>query len=158
MPRPRPLENRLGQVEGRHNAAAIEEGAAGVRQRRLWRAEAALGEIIREALVRAGVDAAAAGRLALADDAAAALAALPDTARLRQADAGTAANGYDRARADLFAPKLSAMIQRFAGGALLDFADASFAELFAWALAQNAGPNPSAPPGRAGAGERVGDA
>jgi hypothetical protein len=161
MPRPRPLENRLGQVEGRHNAAAIEEGAAGVRQRRLWRAEAALGEIIREALVRAGVDAAAAGRLALADDAAAALAALPDTARLRQADAGdpaASANGYDRARADMFAPKLSAMIQRFAGGAPLDFADASFAELLAWALARNAGESPSPPPGRAGAGERVGDA
>ena len=118
--RPRPLENRLGQVEGRRGAVAIEEGAAGVRQRRLLRAEAALGEIIREALARADADAAAASRLALADDAAAALAAIPDTARLRHADADDAAasaNGYDRARADMFAPKIIAMIHRFAGGA-----------------------------------------
>ena len=162
MPRPRPLENRLGQVEGHRGAAAIEDGAAGIRQRRRLRAETALGEIIRNALARAGADADSAPRLALADTAAAALAALPDTARLRQADAGGAAsaNGYDRARADMFAPKLSAMIHRFAGGAPLDFADASFAELLAWSLAQNAGQNPSAAAGRtgAGAGERVDDA
>jgi hypothetical protein len=154
MPRPRPLENRLGQVEGQRSAAAIEEGAAGVRERRLLRAEAAFGEIIRKALVGAGVNAAAAARLALADNAAAALAAIPDTPRLRHNDAGdaaAAANGYDRARADVFAPKIIAMIQRFAGGARLDFADASFAELLAWALAQNAGESPSAPPGRTGA-------
>ena len=161
MPRPRPLENRLGQVEGRRGAAAIEEGAAGVRQRRLLRAEAALGEIIRAALMRAGADAAAASRLALADDAAAALAALPDTAQLQHTDAGDAAavaNGYDRAQADMFAPKLIAMTQHFAGGARLDFADASFAELLAWSLAQKAGESPSPPPDRTGAGERVGDA
>ncbi len=161
MPRPRPLENRLGQVEGHRNAAAIEDGAARVRQRRLLRAEAALGEIIRNALARAGADAAAASRLALADDAAAALVAIPDTAQLRHSDAGdaaVAANGYDRARSDMFAPKLIAMTQHFAGGARLDFADASFAELLAWSLAQNAGESPSAPSGRTGAGERVGDA
>ena len=160
MPRPRPLETRLGQVEGHRGAVTIEDGAAGIRERRRLRAEAALGEIIRKALVRAGADAAAAPRLALADDAAAALAAIPDTARLRQADAGdpaASANGYDRARADMFAPKLIAMIHRFAGGARLDFADASFAELLAWSLAQNAGESPSAAPGRTGAAadERV---
>jgi hypothetical protein len=57
----------------------------------------------------------------------------------------------------MFAPKLIAMIQRFAGGARLDFADASFAELLAWSLAQNTGQSPSAPSGRTGAeaGERV---
>ena len=160
MPRPRPLENRLGQVEGRRGAVAIEEGTAGVRQRRLLRAEAALGEIIRAALMRAGADEAAASRLALADDAAAALAALPDTARLRHSDArdAAAANGYDRARADMFAPKLIAMTRRYAGGVPLDFADASFAELLAWSLAQKAGESPSPPPDRTGAGERVGDA
>jgi hypothetical protein len=158
MPRPRPLENRLGQVEGQRSAATLEQGVAGIRERRLLRAEAALGEIIREALARAGVDAAGASRLALADDAAAVLAAIPDTAQLRHADAGdAAANGYDRARADMFAPKLIAMTRRYAGGARLDFADASFAELLAWSLAQNAAENPSAAPGRTGAaaGERV---
>ena len=160
MPRPRPLENRLDQVERRRGAAAIEEGAAGVRQRRMLRAEAALGEIIRNALARAGADTSAASRLALADDAAAALGAIPDTAQLQHTDAGdaaAAANGYDRARADTLASKLIAMTQYFAGGARLDFADASFAELLAWSLAQKAAESPSAAPGRTGAaaGERV---
>jgi hypothetical protein len=163
MPRPRPLESRLGQVEGRRSAGAIEQASAGVQQRRLLRAEAALGEIIRETLTRAGVDAADATRLALADDAAATLAAIPDTARLRHADADDAAaqaDPNDRARADAFAAKITAMTQRFAEGMPLDFANASFAELLAWSLAQKAGENPSVPPERTGAegGERLGDA
>jgi hypothetical protein len=60
----------------------------------------------------------------------------------------------------MFAPKIVAMTRRFAGGVQLDFADASFAELLAWSLAQKAGERPSTPPGRTGvgAGERVGDA
>jgi hypothetical protein len=160
---PRSLEDRLDQVEERRSAAAIEQRAAEVRQRRLLHAKAALGAIIREALTRAGVDAAAATRLALADDAAAALAAIPDTQQLRDADADNAAgpaNPNDRARADDFAPKIIAMTRRFADGARLDFGGASFAELLAWSLAQTAGESPSVPPERTGAaaGERVGDA
>ena len=92
-----------------------------------------MGEIIREALAQAGVDAADATRLALADDAAAALAEIPDTQQLRQADADDAAattNPNDRVRADMFAPKIIAMTRRFADGVRLDFASASFAELF----------------------------
>jgi hypothetical protein len=163
MPRPRPLESRLDRVEGRRSAADDEQSAAAAWQRRLLRAEAALGEIIRAALARAGVDAADVTRLALADDAAATLAAIPDTARLRQADAEDAAaqaDPNDRARADVFTAKITAMTQRFAGGMPLDFANASFAELLAWSLAQKAGENPSVPPERTGAegGERVGDA
>lgn len=162
MPRPRPLENRLDRVEGRRSAAADEQSAAAARQRRLLRAEAALGEIIRAALTRAGVDAADAARLALADDAAATLAAIPDTQQLRHADADDAAvpaNPNDRARADDFAPKIIAMTRRFAGGMPLDFANASFAELLAWSLAQKTGESPSVPPDPTGAaaGERVGE-
>ena len=146
MPRPRPLEKRLEQVEGRRSSAARTQSAAATRQRRLLRAEAALGEIIREALVRAGVDAADAARLALSDEAAAALAAIPDTRQLQRADAAVQASPNDRVRADAFAPKIIAMTQRFAGGAPLDFADASFAQLLAWSFAQKAGENPSVVP------------
>jgi hypothetical protein len=160
---PRPLESRLDRVEGRRSAADDEQSAAAARQRRLLQAEAALGEIIREALTRAGIDAADATRLALADDAAATLAAIPDTARLRHADADDAAaqaDPNDRARADVFTAKITAMTRRFADGARLDFGGASFAELLAWSLAQKAGESPSVPPERTGAAaeERVGDA
>ena len=79
--------------------------AAAVRQRRLLRAEAALGEIIRGALNRAGVDAADAARLALSDEAAAALAAIPDTAQLRNDDAMAPTSLSDRVRAGAFAPE-----------------------------------------------------
>ena len=81
------LDNRLEQVEDRRGSAARAESAAAVRQRRLLRTEAALGEIIRETLNRAGVNTADAPRLALSDEAAAALAAIPDTAQLRDGDA-----------------------------------------------------------------------
>jgi hypothetical protein len=146
MPRPRPLEKRLEQVEDRRGSAARTQNAAAVRHRRLLRTEAALGEIIRGALNRAGVDAADAPRLALSDEAAAALAAIPDTAQLRDDDAMAAASPSDRVRAGTFAPKIIAMTERFAGGAPLDFADASFAQLLAWSFAQKAAENPSVIP------------
>ena len=138
---PRPLEGRLGRVEGRRMAAATEGGAAATRRRRVWRAEAAMGGVIREALARAGVDAAAAGRLALADAAAAALAAIPDTPALQHADdnGAIAASSCDRVLAEAFAPKITAMTKRLAGAPAPDFANASFAELLAWSLAQPAG-------------------
>ncbi len=156
---PRPLEKRLGQVEGRRGATADAQSAAAARQRRLLRAEAALGEIIRKAMARAGVDAADAARLALADDAATALAAIPDTQQLWNADAAVQASPTDRTRAAAFAPKINAMTRRFADGARLDFAGASFAELLAWSLAQNPERSPSAPPDSTGAtaGEGVGE-
>ena len=53
----------------------------------------------------------------------------------------------DRVRAAAFAPKIIAMTERFAGGAPLDFADASFAQLLAWSFAQKAEQNPSVIPG-----------
>jgi hypothetical protein len=71
-------------VEGRRTAGAAEQASATIRNRRIWRAKAAMGSVIRNALARAGVDAA----------------------------------------------------QGFAGAPPPDFANALFAELFAWALAQ----------------------
>jgi hypothetical protein len=139
---PRPLDTRLDRVEGKRVAVAAELGSAATRRRRLWRAEAAIGQVIRDALARAGVDAAGATRLCLADQAAAFLAALPDTPQLRRANGNAAAAAAvadgDRALGDAFAPKILAMIRGFASQPPPDFANASFAELFAWSLAQPA--------------------
>jgi hypothetical protein len=121
-------------------AAATERGSGAISRRRIWRAEVAMGAVIRNALARAGVDAAGATRLCLADEAAAALVAIPDTAELERADGSSAAalNTNDRAPVDALAPKILAQARGFADGQPPDFAKASFAELFAWSLAQPA--------------------
>jgi hypothetical protein len=98
-----------------------------------------MGEVIRSALARAGVDPAQATSLGLADDAEAALLALSDTPELQHSDrdsAAAAAVVQDRTLGDVFERKIMAMVQGFAGAPPPDFANASFAELFAWALAQ----------------------
>ena len=140
---PRPLDTRIDRVEGKRMAATAEHGSAAIRP--TLRAEAAMGAVIRSALARAGVDAAGATRLCFADEAAAPLVAIPDTAildtgELQREDANGAplANVYDRAGADDFEPRILVMARRFAGGQPPDFANASFAELFAWSLAQPA--------------------
>jgi hypothetical protein len=99
-----------------------------------------MGAVIRNALARAGVDAAEVTRLCVADEAAAALVAIPDTPELQRADGSGAAapNTNDRAPVDALAPKILAQARGFAGGHPPDFANASFAELFAWSLAQPA--------------------
>jgi hypothetical protein len=131
---PRPLDTRLDRVEGQRIAAAAETGAAAIRP--ALRAEAAMAAVIRRALARAGVDAASAPRLPFADEAAAP--PFPDKAELQREDANgiPLANADDRSRPDDFESKIRAMTRRFAGGQPLDFANASFAELFAWSLAR----------------------
>ena len=135
---PRPLDTRLDREEGRRTANATERGSAAIRRRHIWRAEAAIGTVIRNALARAGIDAAQASRLCLADEAAAALAAFSDTPELQHADGDrpAAGEGRDRARGDAFKAKILALARGFAGGPPPDFARASFAELFAWSLTQ----------------------
>ena len=134
----RPLDTRLDREEGRRTAAAAEQDSTAIRRGHIWRAEAEMGTVIRSALARAGVDVAQATRLCLADEAAAALAALPDTPELQCADGGlpAAAEAWDRAPADDFNSKILALARGFADGPPPDFANASFAELFAWSLAQ----------------------
>jgi hypothetical protein len=138
----RPLDTRIDRVEGRM-AAAPDHGSAAIRP--TLRAEAAMGAVIRSALARAGVDAAGATRLSFADEAAAPpvaipFVAIPDTAELQHEAANGAppANANDRAAADDFEAKILALARRFAGGQMPDFANASFAELLAWSLAQPA--------------------
>jgi hypothetical protein len=132
---PRPLDTRLDRVEGQRMAAAVEPDAATIRP--ALRAEAAMAAVIRSALARAGVDAAAATRLCFAEEAAAPPAATPDTAESQRDEVIGAplANADDRPRADDFESKILALARRFAGGQRPDFANASFAELFAWSLA-----------------------
>ena len=136
----RPLDTRLDRVEGKRMTAAAERGSDAIHRRRVWRAEAVMGAVIRSALARAGVDAAEVTRLCVADEAAASLVAIPDTPELQGADGnGTAAaNTNDQAPVDALAPKILAQARGFAGGQPPDFAKASFAELFAWSLAQPA--------------------
>ena len=119
-------------------AAAAEPGSAAIRP--TLRAEAAMGAVIRSALARAGVDEANATRLSFADEAAEPPVAILDTVESRREDANGAplANSSDRAGADDFEPRILVMARRFAGGQPPDFANASFAELFAWSLAQPA--------------------
>jgi hypothetical protein len=131
---PRPLDTRLDREEGRRTAGAAERGSASIRRRRIWRAEAAIGAIIRSALARAGIDAAQATRLCVADRAAAALAAISDTPELQRVDGVSPAQ--DRGRGDPFKAKILTLARGFAGGPPPDFAKASFAELYAWSLAQ----------------------
>ena len=71
----RPLDTRIDRVEGRRMAATAEHGSAA--NRPTLRAEAAMGAVIRNALARAGVDAAGAIRLSFADEAAAPPVAVP---------------------------------------------------------------------------------
>jgi hypothetical protein len=135
---PRPLDTRLDQEEVRRTAGATERGAAAIRRGHIWRATAAMDTFIRSALARAGIDAAQATRLSLADEAAAALIALSDRPELERAD-GSPAGGeaQGRAPADDFGPKILALAPGFADGPPPDFAKASFAELYAWSLASS---------------------
>ena len=151
MPQPRPLDTRLSRVEGRRAAAAAEGSAGAARQRRLLRAEAAIGRLIREALARRGIDPATVARLKLADDAAAALAALCDTPELARADreALPPATARERDSADVFTAKIVGMTRSFAAAPPPDFATMSLAELFAWSLAVAAGDSGEPGPGEA---------
>ena len=101
-----------------------------------------MGVIIRGALTRAGVDPVAATRLCVADEAAAALAALPGMPKPRRADDEDtgSADAQDGAPEDVFMSKIQAMTRGFADGKPPDFANAPFAELFAWSLAQQPEP------------------
>jgi hypothetical protein len=138
MPRPRALKPRLDHVEGKRHAAGQKADGHAALRRRLLRLEATMGAVIREALAEAGADLKAASQLAVADDAAAALAAIPDTPELQEADLAAAppSAAHQRGRADAFAAKITEMSKGYAGGRPLDLANASFAELLAWSLAR----------------------
>jgi hypothetical protein len=92
-------------------------------------------------------------RLSLADQAAAALAAIPDTRELQEADTAAAppANRDDRSHAAAFVAKITTMTKGFAG-ARPDVAKASFAKLLAWSFTQREGEGACGIAGEAGEG------
>ena len=79
-------------------------------------------------------DAAQATRLCVADQAAAALAAISDTPEAQRVAGGSPAQ--DRGRGDPFNAKIPALARGFAARPPPDFAKASLAELYAWSLTQ----------------------
>ena len=54
---PSPLDTRLDREEGRRTAGAAEQSSAALRRRHIWRAEAAMGAVTRNALARLLTDA-----------------------------------------------------------------------------------------------------
>lgn len=118
---------RTDRLRGSRTKAEARRNGAVRRRREVLEAEIAMGWTIRRALLRAGVDPLCAARLVLAEEAATELAALPAAAEptidllLHDGD---------------FSARIAALSQLFAGGRAIDFANASFAELYAWALVQ----------------------
>ena len=144
---PRPLDTRLDRAEGRRTAGGAEHASAAIRRRHVWRAAAPMGTVIRGALARAGVDAAQATRLCLADEAAAALIALSDTPEMQRADddSAAAAGAQDRAREDAFSPIILALARGFADAPAPDPSSSSSSS---W-LRSCSSPNPASFPSSA---------
>lgn len=133
-----------------------------IERRCALRAWEAIGAVVREALLRAGADPAAATALRRAEAAAAELAAIPDTPRLRRADNallartaprgpnpnGPSPNGTDHAATDpaaeAFDAKIGDLVDGYRDAEMPDLASASMAMLFAWSIAMlSAHPHPA---------------
>ncbi len=93
--------------------------------------------------MHAGIDPARAVMLLVADEAAAELAAIPDTLELERADAAATAADGDRDGDSRFLAKMHDLVRRYREGDECDPARASLAELHAWCLAALAGPEPN---------------
>jgi len=95
--------------------------------------------------MHAGIDPARAVMLLVADEAAAELAAIPDTPELEQADAAVVARAADSDPDALsrFQAKMHNLVRRYREGDEFDPARASLAELHAWCLAAANGPDPN---------------
>jgi hypothetical protein len=126
---------RLDRAERADPRAGLE--AAEIDRRCVLRAKLAMGAVVRDALARHGIDPDTVPRLCVVVDAAAELAAIPDTPELQRADEQrTAASRMAATEPDPCTAWLLDLAARFAGGRRPDFAAASFAQLLAWALAQ----------------------
>lgn len=133
------LNDRLARVEAARAAQVEATVRPGAEHRAALRAKAAIGGVIREALLLTGVDPQICRALRLAQEAQAELAAIPDTPALRRADkrllGGTAGEGSNPA-ADAFDAKMSNLVGRYrAGLGTPDFSTESMACVFAWSLA-----------------------
>ena len=134
-------EVRLGRLAAPARHAEI----SAAHHRSALRARAATGAVVRDCLVHAGIDPARAVMLLVADEAAAELAAIPDTPELEQADAAVVARAADSDPDALsrFQAKMHNLVRRYREGDEFDPARASLAELHAWCLAAANGPDPN---------------
>jgi hypothetical protein len=132
----RDFKRRLARVETAVSAThPADRQAASDRQE--LRTYVKICEMIRGRLLLMGIDPALAVRLKLGEEAAAELAAIPDSEALRAADDAITHSGLDdggEARSK-FAAEIERMAAYFCEGFQPDFANASLAELFAFCVA-----------------------
>lgn len=123
----------------RLGARAVDAEMAEIHHRCGLRATAAIGAAVRCGLAAEGIDPARAVRLREADAAEAALAAIPDTAELQQADSEYDARepGGVGDALDEFAAETRRRAKHYAADGALDLATAPLADLFAWCLARH---------------------
>ena len=124
-----------------------------VRRRQGWRQTVQIGEVAREVLLHEGVDPALAYGMRGAERAAAALAAIPDTPELQQADEDYCARedsgqlaelwsaGRRRSRSPpipekTFESEVRRLMQRYRERPEIDFATAPLVQLSAWCLSR----------------------
>jgi hypothetical protein len=105
--------------------------------RQMLRTRVKMHDFIRERLLEMGIDATLALALRRGEEAAAELAAIPDSLELQIADqtAIHANNSSDNDAAGRVWAKIMSMAERYMDGRRPDFANASMAELFAFVLA-----------------------
>jgi hypothetical protein len=119
-------------------AALASAESARIDHRSALRATATIGAVVRCALAAKGIDPAIATRLREADAAEAALAAIPDTQELQQADHGYAAGEPDcgPGALDAFVAETRRLATRYEADCEIDLAAAPLADLFAWCLSR----------------------
>ena len=134
-------EVRLGRLAARGRHAEL----SAAHYRCALRARATIGAVVRDCLMHAGIDPARAVMLLVADEAAAELAAIPDTPELEREDAAVTAGAADNDPDgdSRFLAKMHDLVRRYREGDECDPARASLAELHAWCLAALAGPEPN---------------
>jgi hypothetical protein len=132
----RDLERRLARAETAAHALGEADVQAG-RRRCSLRALGAVCDIIRDRLVAMKIDPELAVSLRRGEEAAAELAAIPDTATLQAADAAImrADHGTGGDGARQFWAKMERMAEQYRDGRRPNFANASPAELFAFIVA-----------------------
>jgi hypothetical protein len=134
----RPIDRRLDRAEGARAAQPNRAALEAQERLALARTKVAIGAVVRQAMLRAGIDPARARCLVQADEAAALLAA--------SGEAPAAADERDRSGLPLpfdpsrppnpFEARILRLAQRFLDGEQPNFSQTSFAELFAWSIVE----------------------
>jgi hypothetical protein len=132
-------EARLARIADKRAAAVRARQQAEAEGRACLRASVFVAVLLRRHLAPADQGAAFARVLQLGDEAAAALARIPDSAKSRRADRRVLAGGDTTAAAEMFASRLDHLVEHYRRDGAIDLAAASPIELLAWCLARSAG-------------------